>query len=127
MQPISASQSRADLKAVVLAAVEGVEALVGIAAALGETLPAESARALSTAGQGAFERLEVAGVRRDGAVGEALDLARHLVVKRSTVDGVGPNTVVQVLSPGIVFAGERLRDAAVVVSKAERSHAPNRD
>ena len=110
-------QSRADLKAVVLAAVEGIETLAGIAVALGDALPAESALTLSTAAQGAWERLEVAGVKRDGTVGEALDVARHKVVKRRPSGSVPPNTVLQVLSPGIVFAEERLRDAAVVVAK----------
>jgi hypothetical protein len=123
----SLHQSRADLRAVVLAAVEGIEAFVGVALALGESLPVESSRTLATAAQGAWERLELAGVKRDGAVGEALDVARHKVVKRRASEGALPNTVVQVLSPGIVFAGERLREAAVVISKAERSHAPNRD
>jgi hypothetical protein len=113
----SRNQSRSDLKAVVLAAVEGIEAVAGIALALGEALPAESALTLSTAAQGAWERLEVAGVKRDGTVGEALDVARHKVVKRRASGSVPPNTVLQVLSPGIVFAGERLRDAAVVVAK----------
>jgi hypothetical protein len=121
------SQSRADLRAVVLAAVEGIEAFVGVAQALGESLPASSSRTLATAAQGAWERLELAGVVRDGAVGEPLDVACHKVVKRRASEGALPDTVVQVLSPGIVFAGERLRDAAVVVSKAERNHAPNRD
>jgi hypothetical protein len=102
---------------VVLAAVEGIEALADLVLALGETLPGESARALRTAAEGAWERLELAGVVRDGAEGEALDVARHKVVKRRASDSVPPNTVVQVLSPGIVFAQERLRDAAVVVSK----------
>ena len=111
------NQSRSDLKAVVLAAVEGIEALAGIALALGDTLPAESAFTLSTAAQGAWERLEVAGVKRDGTAGEALDVARHKVVKRRASGSVPPNTVLQVLSPGIVFAGERLRDAAVVIAK----------
>jgi hypothetical protein len=121
------SQSRADLRAVVLAAVEGIETFVGVAQALRESLPALSSRILATAAEGAWERLELAGVVRDGALGEPVDVARHKVVKRRASEGALPNTVVQVLRPGIVFAGERLRDAAVVVSKAERSHAPNRD
>ena len=123
----SRNQSRSDLKAVVLAAVEGIEALAGIALALGDTLPAESARTLATAAQGAWERLELAGVIRDGTVGEVLDVSRHKVVKRRSSGSAASNTVIQVLSPGIVFGKERLRDAAVVVSKAERSDAPNRD
>ena len=111
------NQSRSDLKEVVLAAVEGIEALAGIALALGDALPAESALTLTTAAQGAWERLELAGVVRDGTVGEALDPARHKVVKRRASGSVPPNTVLQVLSPGIVFGGERLRDAAVVIAK----------
>jgi molecular chaperone GrpE (heat shock protein) len=110
-------QSRSDLKAIVLAAVDGIEALAGMVEALGDGLPAESSRVLSTAAQAAWERLEVAGVVRDGAAGEALDVSRHKVVKRQPSGSAPPNTVVQVLSPGIVFGNERLRDAAVVVSK----------
>ena len=120
-------QSRSELRTVVLAAVEGIEALADLVLALGESLPPESARALRTAAEGAWERLELAGVMRDGAEGEALDVARHKVVKRRASDSVPPNTVVQVLSPGIVFAKERLRDAAVVVSKREGGHAAHRD
>jgi len=120
-------QSRSELRAVVLAAVEGIEALADLVLALRESLPSESAGALRIAADGAWERLELAGVVRDGAEGEALDVARHKVVKRRPSDTVPPNTVVQVLSPGIVFAKERLRDAAVVVSKREGGHAANRD
>jgi len=120
-------QSRADLRAIVLAAVEGIEALAGILDAFARELPAEPALALDTAVRGAWERLEMAGVVRDGAVGESLDVARHKVVTRRGSSDVVPNTVVQVLSPGIVFEKERLREAAVVVSKAERSDAANRD
>ncbi len=120
-------QSRSELKVVVLAAVEGIEALADLVLALGDALPPEAARSLRTAAEGAWERLELAGVLRDGAEGEALDVARHKVVKRRGSEAVPPNTVVQVLSPGIVFAKERLRDAAVVVSKREGGHAANRD
>jgi hypothetical protein len=120
-------QCRAELVAVVLAAVEGLEAVRGITEAFEGVLPPEAAEALSTAARGAWERLEMAGVVRDGAVGESLDVARHKVVKRRPSSDVVPNTVVQVLSPGIVFGKERLREAAVVVSKAERSDAANRD
>jgi molecular chaperone GrpE (heat shock protein) len=111
------TKSRSDLKAVVLAAVEGIEGLAGIALASADTLPAEAARTLATAVQAAWERLELAGVVRDGAAGETLDLARHKVVKRRAALGVAAGQVVQVLSPGLVFGSERLRDAAVVVSK----------
>ena len=123
----SGQRSRSELAAVVLAAVEGIEALTDLVGAVEGGLPEESARALRTAAEGAWERLELAGVARDGAVGEVVDVARHKVVKRRASDSVPPNTVVQVLSPGIVFAKERLRDAAVVVSKREGGHAANRD
>jgi hypothetical protein len=118
---------RADLEAVVRAAVEGLEALTGIVDAFAGTLPADPAVALDTATRGAWERLEMAGVVRDGAVGERLDVSRHKVVKRRATSEVAPNTVVQVLSPGVVFRKKRLREAGVVVSKAERSDAPDRD
>jgi molecular chaperone GrpE (heat shock protein) len=120
-------RSQAELHAVVLAAVEGIEALALLVQALGDALPEEPARSLRIAAEGAWERLELAGVVRDGALGESLDVARHKVVKRRTTDSVPPNTVVQVLSPGIVFAKERLREAAVVVSRREGGHAANRD
>jgi molecular chaperone GrpE (heat shock protein) len=113
----SRKRGRADLKAVVLAAVEGIEALTGVALASADTRSPESALALATAAQAAWERLELAGVVRDGTVGEALDVSRHKVVKRRASEGTLAGTVVQVLNPGIVFGGERLRDAAVVVSK----------
>jgi hypothetical protein len=120
-------ECRADLEAVVLAAVEGLEALGGIAEAFAGALPADAAVALDTAVRGAWERLEMAGVIRDGAVGERLDVARHKVVKRRPSSDVAPNTVVQVLSPGLVFRKVRLREAAVVVSKAEGGDAAYRD
>jgi hypothetical protein len=111
------NRSRSDLKAVVIAAVEGIEGLVGIALASAEAESAEASRALSTAAQAAWERLELLGVVRDGAVGEALDVSRHKVVQRRALEGAAAGTVVQVLSPGIRFGNERLRDAAVVVAK----------
>lgn len=123
----SLNECRADLEAVALAAVEGLEALAGIAEAFADVLGSEPAVALDTALRGAWERLELAGVVRDGAVGERLDVARHKVVKRRPTAEVAPNTVVQVLSPGLVFRKARLREAAVVVSKAERGDAAYRD
>ena len=118
---------RADLEAAVLAAVEGLEALGGIVEAFAGTLPAEPATAFKTAVRGAWERLETAGVVLDGAVGESLDLSRHRVVKRRVLPEAPPDTIVQVLSPGVVFGKERLREAAVVVAKAEKSDASHRD
>jgi molecular chaperone GrpE len=118
---------RAEARAAVLAAVEGIEALAGVVQACADTLPAQAALALETAVRGAWERLEAAGLARDGAVGEAFDPKRHKLVKRRPAPGVAAGAVVQVLGAGVVFRGERLREAAVVVARAERSDAADRD
>ena len=120
-------ETRAELRTVVLAAVEGLEAIGGIVEALSTALPPESASALDTTTRAAWERLEAAGVVRDGTVGERVDVARHKVLERRKSSNAAPDTVLQVVGAGIVYKQERLRDAAVVVSKAEKRDAAHRD
>ncbi len=121
------SQCRKDLKALVLGSVEGLETLTQMVEAFADSLPAEHAKALEIATRSAWDRLELAGVVRDGCLGEALDVSRHKVVKRRSTDQAPADTVVQVLSSGLLLRGERLREAAVVVAQREGSHAPSRD
>jgi molecular chaperone GrpE (heat shock protein) len=102
-----------DLSQMALAAVEGLEALSEAVVAVQGDLP-ESVRAvLDLSARAAWERLEAAGIRLDGRVGEPVDLARHRVVK--TVAGRAPGTVASVVTPGVILHGRRLRDAVVCV------------
>jgi molecular chaperone GrpE (heat shock protein) len=100
--------------------------ITGMLDAYAAALPDEPADALRAGLNGAWERLEQTGVERDGAAGEALDTARHKVVKRRASEGVSAGRVLQVLSPGVLFRGTRVRDAAVIVGKEAR-HAPSGD
>jgi molecular chaperone GrpE (heat shock protein) len=115
-----------DLARVVRSAVEALEAVAETTAALLPLVPEAARGALELAARGAWERLESAGIERDGAVGEALDLARHRVVRARPAGGAAPGTVVDVLAPGIVFRGRRVREAAVAVS-AEGGRGSRRD
>jgi molecular chaperone GrpE len=66
-----------------------------------------------------FDRLmERQGVARIGAVGEAVDPARHEVVAEEAVAGAPPGTVSRVVLPGYLLGGKVLRFAKVCVAPA---------
>ena len=104
-----------ELSRVVLAAVEGLEALADAVSALQGELPAPVQGALEASARAAWERLEASGIRLDGRIGEAVDLARHRVVK--TLAGHEPGKVASVVTPGVTFQGRRIRDAVVCVGE----------
>jgi molecular chaperone GrpE (heat shock protein) len=115
-------ESREHLLRLALAAVEGLEALAETAAACAEELPQEARETVGVAVLSAWERLAAAGVRLDGEVGEAVDLARHRVVKRLGPSGPGSDVVAEVVSRGALINGTRMRAAAVAVRRTNGTH-----
>ena len=115
----ASDEGREDLLRLVAAAVEGLETLAETVAAYAAELPSPAQEAVAIAVRGAWEALEAAGVRLDGEKDEALDLARHRVVKRLGADRVGRDVVAEVVSPGILFKGARVREAAVVATRRD--------
>lgn len=113
-----ASQRRA-LDELGLAAVEAHELLGDAVAQYGADLPDEARRALHLILQSAVERLERAGVRLDGAVGETLDLSRHRVVKARRRAGAASPHVAAVVRAGVSVRGVRVRAADVVIEEPE--------
>lgn len=113
-----ASQRRA-LDDLGLAAVEAHELLGDAVTQYGADLPDEARRALDLILQSAIERLERAGVRLDGAVGEALDLSRHRVVKARRRAGADSARVATVVRAGVSVRGVRVRAADVVIEEPE--------
>lgn len=114
----SHDDARADLLRLAGAAAEGLEALAGSLADELDALPEPARATLEVATRGAWETLAAAGVELDGAVGESLDLERHRVVKRLGGAGSGPEVVAEVVLPGVLFKGTRVREAAVVAGRA---------
>jgi len=102
-----------DLSQMALAAVEGLETLSEAVAGVQGDLPDSVKSVLDLSARAAWERLEAAGIRLDGRVGETVDLARHRVVK--TVAGRAAGTVASVVTPGVTLHGRRIRDAVVCV------------
>lgn len=118
-------QSSRDLSRVALAAVEGLEALTDALEGLEGDLPESTRELLALSSRAAWERLEAAGVVRDGRMGEPVDLSRHRVTK--TVAQGTPGTVAAVITPGVTFAGTRVRDAVVWVVGEREGHGAHRD
>jgi molecular chaperone GrpE (heat shock protein) len=118
-------QSSSDLTRVALAAVEGLEALTEALDGLQAELPESARETLRLSARAAWERLEAAGIALDGRAGEPLDLSRHRVLK--TVPRGTPGTVAAVVTPGVTFAGARVRDAVVWAVGEPEGHATHRD
>ena len=123
------SRCSQDLTRLVLAGVEGLEMLGDTIEAFGGELTASSRDAVQVATQAAWERLRAAGVGLDGTVGEPVDLVRHRVARTRPVgtEGAPAAVVLAVMSPGITFAGARVREAVVCASRGEDDDAPDRD
>jgi molecular chaperone GrpE len=109
-------QAAGELARMVLAAVEGLEALTDAVDGVQDELPAPVRELLALSARAAWERLEGAGVTLDGRVGEAVDLARHRVAKTVPAGGAAAGTVAAVVTPGVTFNGRRMRDALVWVA-----------
>jgi molecular chaperone GrpE (heat shock protein) len=118
-------RSSGDLARVALAAVEGLEALTDALDALQAELPDGPRETMRLSARAAWERLEAAGIVLDGRVGEPVDLARHRVMK--TVAQGTPGTVAAVVTPGVTFAGTRVRDALVWAVGEREGHGTHRD
>ena len=118
-------QSSSDLTRVALAAVESLEALTDALDGLQAELPAAVRETVRLSSRAAWERLEAAGIVLDGRVGEPVDLARHRVMK--TVAKGTPGTVAAVVTPGVTFAGARVRDAVVWAVGEREGHGTHRD
>lgn len=75
----------------------------------------------------AWLQLQQVGLSRDGNVGERYDPGRHRVIQDEASDSLRVDRiVVRVVEPGIIFKGERLRHATVVVRREGTSDGPNR-
>jgi molecular chaperone GrpE (heat shock protein) len=107
-----------DLSQMALAAVEALETLGDAVSGVQGELAPGVATVLDLSARAAWERLEGAGIRLDGRVGEPVDLARHRVVK--TVAGGLPGTVASVVTPGVILQGRRIRDAVVCAVDRKR-------
>ena len=104
---------------VALAAVEAHELLADAVAQYGADLSEEARHALDLIREAAVERLDRAGVRLDGAAGEALDLSRHRVLKARRRAGLDGPRVTTVVRAGISVDGARVRAAEVVIEEPE--------
>ena len=116
---------RRDLGKVVGAAVDTIETIEATLAGCLDQVPATTRALLRAATESAWQGLEAAGVARDGGIGEVIDLGRHRVVKE--LRGEGNLRVLEVVEPGIVFRGARLRPAVVVAAREERNDGARRD
>lgn len=110
---------RKSLQELGLAAAEAHELLADAVAQYGADLPDDARQAVDLVRQAAVERLERAGVRLDGAVGEALDLSRHRVLKTRRRAGLDRPRVTTVVRAGISVDGVRVRAAEVVIDEPE--------
>ena len=116
-----------ELLTVVRSAVESLETLGHTVNAYLPQLDERAREAVALADAAARERLARAGITLDGVVGEPLDLARHRVARRRHAAGQPGRRVLDVLSPGVLFQGNRVREAAVCVSQGDEGDAANRD
>jgi molecular chaperone GrpE (heat shock protein) len=107
------SECTADRGALALASVESLETLADTVTALLPQVPEALRAPLELSIRAAWERLQAAGIERDGAVGEPVDLTRHRVIKSSGAGTGGPQVVAAVLAAGITLKGRRVRAAAV--------------
>ena len=107
------SACEADLGALALASTESLETLAETVTAFLPQMPEALRASLEVAIRASWERLQKAGVERDGAVGEPIDLERHRVVKSVGAETRGHEVVVSVLAAGITFKGRRIREAVV--------------
>ena len=114
-----------DLGKVVGAAVDALETVEATLVGCIDQVPTTTRSLLRAATASAWQGLEAAGVARDGGVGEVVDLGRHRVVKE--LRGEGKLRVLEVVEPGIVFRGARLRPAVVVAAREERNDGARRD
>lgn len=108
----------ADQGALALASVESLEALADTVTALLPQMPEAVRSPLELAMRAAWERLQTAGVERDGAVGEPIDLERHRVIKVSSGRS-GRQVVASVIAAGVLFKGRRVRVATVSAASAQ--------
>jgi molecular chaperone GrpE (heat shock protein) len=115
-----------ELLAVVRAAVESLETLGHTVDAYLPQLDETARQTIHLAGTAAWERLARAGITLDGVVGESVDLTRHRVARRRRSGGPD-GSVLDVLSPGILFQEKRVREALVCVSHGVEGDAANRD
>lgn len=113
------ASQRHTLHEVALAAVEAHELLSDAVSQYGADLPEDARQALDLVRRSAQERLERAGLRLDGEVGEALDVSRHRVVKARRRAGLDWPRVTTVLRPGVILGETRLRVAEVVIDEPE--------
>ena len=112
------SACSADQGALALASVESLETLADTVTAFLPQMPEALRSSLQLAIRASWERLQAAGLERDGAVGEPVDLARHRVIK--TAAGASARQVVaSVLATGILFKGRRVRVATVSAASAQ--------
>ena len=116
----------AEQGALVLASVESLETLADTVTAFLPQMPDALRAPLELAIRASWERLQAAGVQRDGVVGEPVDLGRHRVIKSSGGGVGGPEIVACVLASGITFKGRRIRVAAVSASRGEGSDGARR-
>lgn len=105
-----------DLDALATASVESLETLADTVEAFLPQMPDVVRPPLEVSLRAAWERLQAAGIQRDGAVGEAVDLTRHRVVKAMGGDN-GREVVHGVLAAGITFKGRRIREAVVSTTR----------
>jgi hypothetical protein len=107
-----------ELRDLALATVEALEMLADTVESYAADLPAESAAAIAAVRAAAFERVEQAGLRFDGAAGEPVDLSRHRVVKSRRAAVPAP-TVRAVVRRGVTMGAARVREAEVVIDEPE--------
>lgn len=113
------ASQRKTLHELALAAVEAHELLGDAVSQYGADLPEDARQALDLVRQAARERLERAGLRLDGAVGETLDLSRHRVLKTRRRAGLDWPRVTTVVRSGVLLGETRLRVAEVVIDEPE--------
>jgi molecular chaperone GrpE (heat shock protein) len=115
--------SRKDASRAALAAAEALEIVEGSLAALVERLENADAGPRLTFAilAAAWERLEGAGVCRDGVPGEPIDPSRHRVVESRGPEG-GARVVARVVKPGLRLNERRIREAWVVAGPEEEGN-----
>jgi len=112
--------SRKQLVRTVLAAAEALEIVEGSLASLVERVQGVDAMTgvARSIVEAAWERLEEAGVCRDGARGEPIDPSRHRVVESRGPEG-DVRVVARVVKPGLLLKDRRIREAWVVAGPQE--------
>jgi molecular chaperone GrpE (heat shock protein) len=108
-----------DLGQLALASAESLETLADTVTALLPQMPEAHKAALEVAARASWERLQTAGLARDGVVGEPIDLQRHRVVKSLGGVASGREVVAGVLAAGLTFRGRRIREAVVSAIRQE--------